>query len=199
MSCLRTRSRFDSGRTKTRFQVETMKIRFKLSGKLMTAALLVGILALPAAGRPQTGSNASLQDTLTWLTNFLPTATGAKSTDGFWNFRWTSRVAAARGCEISISIYAERPEVPNDAPETRTEEFSLSDIDAATVTAGPLYGVFQVYGSTRSGIKAVKDSGFPNGPTSTVLIGYFADQASAQRAANAFQHAAQLCTNASPF
>jgi hypothetical protein len=193
-------SRSDPGRTSQSFAEEAiMKKQFKLSGELMVAALLVGILALPVVGGTQTGSNASLDDTLNWLTSFLPTATGAKTSNGI--FRVTSSIAVARGCAISIRMYQERFDVPTSTPDTRTEEFSLSDIDPATVTAGPVPsdGVFQVYGSTRGGLKAVKDGNYPNGPTSEWVIRAFADQASAQRVANALQHAAQLCANAQPF
>jgi hypothetical protein len=172
-----------------------MKSRFKISGKLMVAALLVSILALPAVGGTQaTGSNASLADTLTWLTSFLPTATGAAASTG--NGQVTSSIKVVNGC--SVSIYTENS---RSSSANFTLTFSLSDIDPSSISVRAISGgVFEVFLATRGGALLVKMQGSTFADSyGSAGVNYFADQASAQRVANAFQHAAQLCANASPF
>jgi hypothetical protein len=173
-----------------------MKSQFKISGKLIVAALLVSILALPAVATPQTpdASNASLADTLTWLKSFLPMATGATTTGADWNFRDTSSITYSNGCNLAIFV-----DYSADEGYSKTYTFSLSDIDPSQVRAHPQNDVFDVSLSTRGGANAVKFTSAKAFFTNQVDVDTFADQASAQRAANAFQHAAQLCANAQPF
>ncbi len=171
-----------------------MKNRFRLSGKLMAAALLLAAPALPTAATPQTPDtpNVSLADTLTWLTSFLPTATGATSSGGVQR---TSSITSSNGCNLTVLVDS------SDA-STMTYAFSLSDIDPTQVYYSPALGIggATVQLGTRGQASLVKATLF--GKTeffNFASAGFFADQASAQRVVNAFQHAAQLCANASPF
>jgi hypothetical protein len=81
-----------------------MKSQFKISGMLMAAVLLFGILALPTAAAPQTpdSSNASLADTLTWLKSFLPPATGATASGPSFKDKGTSSITTVDGCNLAI-------------------------------------------------------------------------------------------------
>lgn len=177
---------------------DMMKNIFKLSGQVTVATLLMAILALPTVGNAQTqaASNASLQDTLNWLTTFLPNATGANTGAGSTQ---SGSIDSVNGCNITI---LQQGVYPNQAPSTGTYSFSLSDIDPTKISSsGTGAGTFAVVLNTRGGAKSVKLVGNPilGSHTSFVVLQAFADQASAQRVVNAFQHAAQLCANAQPF
>jgi hypothetical protein len=68
------------------------------------------------------------------------------------------------------------------------------------VSSSPSYDAFLIWLGTRGSANLIK--GTFTGQTTFIpsfSVGLFADQASAQRAVNAFQHAAQLCANAQPF
>jgi hypothetical protein len=168
-----------------------MKSQFKLSGTLVVATLLVGTMALPVAGSAQaTGSNASLADTLTWLASFVPTATG-----GIGKLRdpETSNISNISGCNLVVTTTS-----PSYSSEVYT--FSLSDIDPANISVVGDGGAFAVIMDTRGRAELIKHE--MGGDVSHLIyvdLKDFADQTSAQRVANAFQHAAQLCANASPF
>ncbi len=189
-----------------------MKSRFKLSRKRIIAALAVGILALPAVGRTQaTGSNASLADTLTWLTSFLPTATGGQATvpngtpgGPSVTISETTTLDPSSSCNITLRTDELTPAYGSTTliHQHGYETFSLSDIDPASVVASPDSGSNSVSFTTRGRAPLVlfshRDDQSPV-RLPTAYVSYFADPASAQRVANAFQHAAQLCANAAPF
>jgi hypothetical protein len=183
--------RFNSAQANPSFAEETMKIQFKASGILMVAALLASILALPTVGRAQaTGSNASLADTITWLTSFLPTATGATDQTGK---AYSSSITSTGGCNLVLTSTT-----PSNYSQSYT--FSLSDVNPASVAPSAQNGAFGFTMTTRSAtVKMGDNSNNTVILTYYVPVGYFADQTSAQRAANAFQHAVQLCANAQPF
>jgi hypothetical protein len=195
------RGKFDSGDCRAKPQEDAMRSRFKISGKLMAAALLVGVLALPAVGGAQTGSNASLGDTLAWLKDFLPTATGATLDFGAGKrVRTTASIAILGGCNVAIVEQKTNIDSPSSVNPDDKWTFSLSDMDPASGLVSSMNGGFIVTLGTSGKVPMVKmeEAG------SVLHINYasagtFADQASAQRVVNALQHAAQLCANAQPF
>jgi hypothetical protein len=183
-----------------------MKNPLRTSQILLFATLLVSILALPTVGTTQTGSNASLQDTLTWLTSFLPSATGATNNSQNSSMQETSSIAAVSGCSLTAVTVNSFPG-KGLGSISYTGTFSLSDVDSSAVfqTLVPGSNLYSVYLVTRNSANLVKLT-VQNGSdppdirfNSQVELGYFAEQASAQRVVNAFQHAAQLCANSQPF
>ncbi len=171
-----------------------MKSRFKVSRMLIVAALLVGILTLPAEGGTQaTESNGSLADTIAWLTSFLPTATGARGSV----LVISQRIGSSNGCNLTILEHDSAGDTVIDSTYT----FSLSDIDPSTVSVFQDGVAFAVNMKTRGQASVVREvvRGTVEFHYSDVSARDIADQASAQRVANAFQHAAQLCANTQPF
>jgi hypothetical protein len=158
--------------------------------KISFALLIVGTFyAMPPLAVSQTPatSTASLQDTLTWLTTFLPTATGAGLA--------TASIASQNGCTVTIAF----TNISNGTVAI-TQTFSLGDLDSTTVAVNANNGLLQVKMSTRGLQKVVKwIVGSQQSNVAGIAVGVFADQASAQRVANAFKHAVQLCANAQPF
>jgi hypothetical protein len=166
----------------------------------MAAALLVGISAVPTAARPQAPdtSNASLADTLKWLKTFLPSNTGATRTWAGLKQQTTASLVTVNGCNVAILEQSVDPDHPDKATSL-TETFSFSDLDPSRVGEGPNAGAFTVTFFTQENAKIKYTSGTNTTFFDLGNVGLFPDQESAQRAMNAFQHAAQLCANAQPF
>jgi hypothetical protein len=186
-----------------------MSYRLKPSGKLLSWILLAAIFALPTAGVPQTpaASNASLEDTLNWLIDFLPTATGAtaldKIDDNVSSAQFTANLAVGNTCNVGINVSAVFLQIDSHRNYSETSyKVSLADIDPSSVKVisdAGFPGAIIVTLVTKGSVPTVQNSLYPDRRQSNVPIGFFIDHARAQRAANAFQHAAQLCTNAQPF
>jgi hypothetical protein len=195
------RSCFDSSDRRAKSLEDAMRNGFKPSGKLTVTALLASLLALPTAATPQTTSNASLADTITWLTSFLPTATDGRSDI----LQETTTLVSFNGCSIvlhhSVVMFnAGRQNI--DYFDDTTDSFSLSDIDPSTIKTDTNGGVYRVWLFTKGGSLLVQETGGYDNRLSHVAYSgaaNFNDQASAQRVVNAFQHAAQLCANSQPF
>jgi len=161
---------------------------------IVASAVVAAALAFPTVGgtQGQQFSNASLQDTLSWLRNFLPAATGAPN---YYNMAMTESLDPGNGCQITLRI--DTLYVANNSHVHSYESFSLSDIDPATVSASFFggTGVNLVGYWTRGRASLIVDGNDTGLRLSGAggTIGYFTDPASAQRVANALQHAAQLC------
>lgn len=160
---------------------------------------VVALLALPtfSGAQGQTGSGPSLQDTLNWLRDFVPTATGGIESQSLSEpVRTTASIALTGGCGMIISLRLEDPSGAK-SPGLVTGRFSLSDVDPASISVS---GNLQVSFTTRGLAKVVAQDHHPNAfPWYGFSMGTFSDKASAQRVVNALQHAAQLCANSQPF
>jgi hypothetical protein len=158
----------------------------------------------PAAAKP-TANAPSLDETLKWLVDFLPLATGAKANDGQGDvYTVTTQVQNVNGCQVHLIQTGSS----TTGRWTQDETFMLSDIDPSLITirdheAGVESLVISILLSTRNGSKSIKSvNSLANGREdriSTAQLGYFIDKANADRAINAFRHAAELCANTQPF
>jgi hypothetical protein len=175
-----------------------MKNKLALPTRLILGTLLMAGFIAPLHAVPQTQdtSTASLADTLAWLVSFVPTQTGASFGDG----AITSTISNISGCNMTVTSSA--------SFGYTTYVFSLSDINPASIQVEKRdpTNTFYLHMNTRASALLVKETQAPNDgqpPTtfqnSGVMIDLFADQTAAQRVVNAFQHAANLCANASPF
>jgi hypothetical protein len=188
-----------------------MKSRFEFSGTVIFAALLASILALATAATPQTPdtSTASLQDTLTWLSNYLPSATGETYSDGGVPITITTQISGWNGCTITLVITTvDSPTTLNGGSTvaggtfTQRDVFSLSDIDSNSVKVDTQAGIWVLMNSSTNSIQETyRHSDGTNSQSMKTLTGAasFNDQSGAERAANAFRHAVNLCAKSQPF
>ena len=180
------------------------------------AALLLPVMFLvafqffePARATAQASSSSgpSLQETLSWLKEFLPDATGAKFGNGeFVQVRTTMSLVQVNGCEVNIAEIDDVYDKGLLQPSLRLSvafRFSFGDIEprAIAVRTDTMKGTppprIAVAISTRNNSPTISiDS---QGKTSHEYIGAFVDLASAQRVANALKHAAELCESRQPF
>jgi hypothetical protein len=187
---------------------------------ILGTLLMAGFIAPPhAVPQTQDTSNASLAETLSWIASFLPGATGAPyNGGGGLTFTDTAQLEASNTCTITLVVVQvvtdASPGHPRNATMTNRYNFSLADIDQKSIQAySGDYTEVQISSPTRSiretdsfinnnsGANEPVDLG---GGASTAVVSSFRitsfnDQAGGQRVANAFQHAANLCANASPF
>jgi hypothetical protein len=176
------------------------------------AALLASILAVATVATPQTPdtSTASLQDTLTWLSNYLPSATGATYSDDGAPITVTTQISGWNGCTITLVITTvESPATLQGGSTvaggtfTQRDVFSLSDIDSNSVKASPPpHGIWVDMNSSTNSIRETYTSSNGTNRQSMKTItgaGTFNDQSGAERAANAFRHAVNLCAKPQPF
>jgi hypothetical protein len=169
----------------------------------------------PATTQP-TANLPSFDDTLKWLTDFLPSSTGA--TDRLKGlsagFQQTTTLQVFGGCRVSLTtVVIERRDVsrPSETeaytPVTFVATFSFSDIDPASVVINMANNYdppsISVTMGTKNGLKTVihktSTPEFPETREGSVEIGQFADSESANRVVKAFRHAAELCANTQPF
>jgi hypothetical protein len=166
-------------------------------------------------------STASLGETLSWLTDFLPKGTGGShqsSGSGVvasMTVTATSSLGATKGCEIEEVIEETSQSVYTDnsrhvSRDRNVLSYSLGDLDGSTVNVEqPTKGYIGVYARTRENSQLVtfdRDVNFdgsqlPHSKSKSNLIFFelFVDNANAQRAANALRHAAELCAKSQPF
>jgi hypothetical protein len=167
---------------------------------LMAAPLLVGILALPAASGAQASvaSNASLEETLSWLKSTLPNVTGAS----FGGYTLTIFLESANGCDITLKTGVVSEYYSHPFSEHRT--FSLSDIEpsAVGVRKSTKTGPYSVFYGTRGRKRMIRyvNSLDPSNEmwSQGDSVAYFPNIADAKRVAKALKHAVQLCANAQP-
>jgi hypothetical protein len=161
--------------------------------------------AKPVATEPS-GNPPSLDGTLKWLTDFLPTATGATSAagpDGI-SQRIVTTARTDGGCKIRVELNISRFKQDGELLKSSRVDaiFSLSDIDAATISdVEELNHVVDVMMITRNESALIgwdDDTGNDN-KRARIWLGNLVDRASAKRAVNAFRHASELCAKAQPF
>jgi hypothetical protein len=160
-----------------------------------------------AAAQPPANS-PSLDDTLKWLADFLPTATGAKITlpGSSHTYQAESALRLGNGCQIVIATNSvERNRDGTIYSQSQGESwFSLSDIDPETISVLDHVSDYRpevdVSVLTKNRSLAIRSSG-ANGEDrrNNAIFGYFNDRASADRVTNAFRHASELCAKAQPF
>ncbi len=163
------------------------------------------LLAVP--GQASNSSSPSLADTLNWLQQFLPNATGARvggknHTEGS---KATANVEERNGCQVRLTETAILYDANGAAQQgsvTSTYEFSLGDLDSTDISVksdNEFPADIYVNLHTRGGSPIISTNLAWEPKTSDVAVASFVDQASAQRAANAFKHAADLCASSQPF
>jgi hypothetical protein len=167
------------------------------------------------AATPPAANSPSLEETLKWITEFLPRSTGAI---GHWKggsggYQETSSIQVIEGCRVSLKVVTmiikdlSRPS-ERDTGVTDVFTFSLSDIDQTSVAIVNLDLLdvpnTSVSMRTDNGLKTVITdvySSLPNqGDRSAgATVGLFVDSGSADRVVKAFKHAASLCAKTQPF
>jgi hypothetical protein len=180
--------------------------------------LLVALLALLVAASVGTfaqdkpAPEPTLDQTLNWLKDFLPSATGAKVTQKADEMTYvaTAGLQVNNGCNVTLTddeVWAYREGKRSPMSGHYTHQFSFSEMDSSKVGAAydaeydpPL---LQVWMWTRGGLHTVVNLKDAN-PLSEIRNAYtqtgiFLDQASAERVVKAFRHAAELCGNNQPF
>lgn len=148
-------------------------------------------------------SGPSLEDTLKWLKDSLPSLTGGTfQVSGMTISRMTS-LEAIGGCQVRLH-HTDTGFGPNVM--LSTEKFSFSEIDSSTVKVGqdPSKTQPETYGvgmTTRGGAMTIIENPPQVGKNrvNSTGAGGFTDRSSAERVANAFRHAAELCGKAQPF
>lgn len=165
------------------------------SGKVILSAVLVALIVGTASAQ----NSPSLEDTLKWLKDFLPNATGATSSGyvGMRVVRVTTTLRAVGGCKINLATEwvdlntGERQDPPESC------EFSLEDIDASTVKVETVPGT-GIDVSMDARRKSMKCAGRPRDVAAQGVF-LFKSREDAERVAKAFRHAAELCGKAEPF
>jgi hypothetical protein len=159
----------------------------------------VSMLALPTVGgtQGQRSSNASLQDTLNWLRDFLPSATGARYDDGSGANTTTTRLIGSNTCSITMATETVQG-YTNNTPEshgTMRVELSLADIDSKSITVTNRQGIVVDLNSPTKSIRVTRSmGGYKNQSMQSLFwLGNFNDRSGAERAANALRHAVDLC------
>jgi hypothetical protein len=169
----------------------------KLPLRVVVLATALGALlvtTMPAQSSP------SLEDTLNWLKDFLPNATGAEGRTGGFTQRATTSLEVMDGCRVRLT----HDKVTNGQHFRDAEEFSLGDVDPATANVGAQEnGAFRVDMFTRGGSKTVTRTqewdGFREKVSYVEGGVFFSERGSAERVAKAYAHAADLCGEAQPF
>jgi hypothetical protein len=157
--------------------------------------------AIPQGASPANNS-PSLDETLKWLTDFFVTATGGKTNRPGWSdVQDDTSLHRINGCQIEFVTNSRT--FDKDGKVSGSGSYytvlSLSDIDpqAVIVTDDVSDGYrLAVKLSTRNQARIIKVGQEMRG---SVFIDAFVDRAHAERAANAFRHAVELCANAQPF
>lgn len=175
----------------------------RIRSLVLAASLVLIVTTLPAQtpAPPASSSSPSLADTLNWLQQFLPNATGARY--GYQNHAsTTSNLRAISACEISLTLTTVT--YSNGAASTGNPavyQFSLGDIDPSTVHVAQDFGIYVDMKTRGNALAISEDLGPPVGRINTAeaVAQNFGDTASAQRAADAFKHGAELCANTQPF
>jgi hypothetical protein len=175
-----------------------MQKLFRLMAIVVLAAGTATLLSVPSASAQTSG--ASLEETLNWLKDFLPSATGARSKD----FRTTTSLEVVNGCQVRLMTTHETFDAGKTIGYQRyTQQFSFSEIDPSAIrVVAQAYdpAVVSVGMQTRSNSKTVirSDDGVES-HTDRAFAASFTDRASSERVANAFRHAAEICGKAEPF
>jgi hypothetical protein len=123
--------------------------------------LIVSAVSTISLARPEE-SNPSLEETLTWLKEFLPTATAAKysGNSGLGPFSLEASLDIISGCQVRVAqSFVDLGEGPSMSFRT-TDQFSLAEIDpttVATVDAGSYGHHIVVLLKTRSHAKSIID------------------------------------------
>jgi hypothetical protein len=143
-------------------------------------------------------SGPSLDDTLKWLKDFLPGATGAVYQDHGQQSSETTSLDVSDGCKVHIKS------VGTPGSYWEEDDFSFAEIEPSTVVVelwqGTTPQAFHVVMETRGKENTViSRSPLGNRRFDVAGAGTFVDRAVAERVANAFRHAAELCAKTQPF
>jgi len=180
---------------------------------VLAGSMLLG--SRGAAAQTPSPSSPSLQDTLSWLKEFLPRATGGRVTEagpGDVSDLITENLEIISGCHVAF--HGDRTSYQNGkamSSDDFTDTLSLADINPSTISVsasqlGP--NGIAVFMYTTGNIRLIADvnNHVSDGTTEHQAmhiyyesVGLFVDKASAQRVANAFKHAAELCASTQPF
>jgi hypothetical protein len=184
-------------------------------GKRVCWALVLAgcaVLTVPLAS-PQT-STATLEETLSWLKGFLPNATGGAQVNPNGTTHAAADLEVLNGCQVRLVITPTFYGLDGRAVSVSTIAllFSLADIEPSSVNARAMKGgEFEVVLGARNNAMIISHSGvthylsgnFPDehggALHSSTSAWIFGDRGSADRVANAFRHAAELCGKPQPF
>jgi hypothetical protein len=152
------------------------------------------------AATPPVANSPSLDETLKWLTEFLPGATGATQKMGSAGFQSTITLQVINSCRVSLAVEVVLINDLSRPSGTYRHEFSLSDIDPKSVVMVKSDTVIWVELKTKNGLNTIiQDSRLPDPRADHIQFGNFTDSGSADRVVKAFKHAAELCANTQPF
>jgi hypothetical protein len=165
-----------------------------------------------AQRKPVPAAEPSLEDTLKWLADFLPSATGMESFEKPERAvaeTFTASLGMINGCNIAVTnLYIN--EVGGKRSTSRTTyQFSLSEINSSQAGVGTddrydppqITFVMATRGASRTVVATTTSDSGANGDIriAFVPVASFVDRASAERVAKAFRHAAELCAKDQPF
>jgi len=192
-----------------------------VAGKALTKTVTLPEQTAAPGQLPTQGTGPSLEETFNWLREFLPSATGAKSTQKVdrTTYGASSSIAVVSGCNVVLTnrksfleSNGQRIKIFGlDLSGQETYQFSFSEVDPLSVAVSlePDYDppVIEIWMSTRgkaATVVFVVTSDTPGGASSEKHLAYvnspaFVDRASAERVAKAFSHVAELCAKDQPF
>lgn len=174
--------------------------------RLIIAASLGAMAMCQPSGMAQTpaSSGATLADTLSWLQDFLPRATGASNDTrtGGRTMKVTEHIEISGGCNVRLlpEIVNYRNGITLPPVPLLGQSFSLADIDPSTYSVyTDSYPLIALGFATKGRAKVIVIGNDRDDAMAAMALDGFVDSASPQRVLNALVHASELCANAQPF
>jgi hypothetical protein len=172
----------------------------ELVSNLRTLLILSGLISLCGALHSQTApgqGSVSLQDTTTWITDFLEAHGCATQTFSYTTHNsmqsWCTTISRSKGCVIVVAFNATYTNSDtgrsNSSGPTSETTIDLSDVDPTQITIG----------KAEPPHDEMNQVNFVSKDHKRTLRLTVDSEANAVRLKNAANHAVSLCANSSPF